>query len=731
MKPSHRRVALLGAIALVIAPSFARAGYDRWTAEGGPFGARVEALYRSPAGALTTGTEAGGVYRLEGGSWTTRNSGLQLLDVLAFAANPAHPDSIFLGTGGDGVYRSANGGSSWFPASTGLGNLTVRALAFRPDGSALLAATAGAGVYRTMDAGFHWSPSNAGLTAVSVRCLAFAPSAPSVVYAGTDDGVFRSADGGVTWTLRSTGLPALPVQDLVVHTANASEVYAGVFGGGVYKTTSGGVGWTVSSTGMGAVVVLDLEIRADRPDTLWAATRAGVFETRDGAASWTTRSSGLADTVAQAVLFANDTLYCGGYWGGVSRAVGGAPWQPMNDGLRNRFAWELAPSPVDPSIVWAASYGGISTSADTGRTWTDAGAGIPKFDARTVAPSPAAAGTALAGFFYGGVWRTTAGGASWTSSSSGLPASATVTLLRYRPGDATRVLCGTYSGMYKSVNGGSSWASAWEGFGRKKVWGAATSPSSPDVVYAGTYENGLFKSLDFGATWDSLPLPDAYVRALAVDPANALVVYAGGYYTQGGLGGIYKSEDGGASWTPKNSGLASLSVWALVVDADDTSHLLAATAEGVYESWNGGGAWTALVAGLQAKDARSVAIVGNRLLAGIYGGSAPWYEDATVAVAAGVPFAGPVRVRAAPTPFNPSTLFRWSAPPRAGDLRMTVFDVRGRLIRRLYDGPAESAPGAVPWDGLDASGRPAPSGVYFGVAESGGDRASARVVLIR
>ncbi|MFH1277236.1 MAG: FlgD immunoglobulin-like domain containing protein [Candidatus Eisenbacteria bacterium] len=712
-------------------PCELRAGYDRWTAEGGPFGGRVEAILDLPGGGgLLVGTEAGGIFRREGGRWVRRNDGLLLLDVCALEANPADADTVFAGTSGAGVYRSANGGRSWFPANTGLTNLAIRDLAHLPGGAGLLAATAGGGVFRTLDAGLHWTPSNPGLGNVYVRSLAFAPSDPSVVYAGTDGGVYRSVNGGLTWASRTAGLPASPIEEIAVDPVDEDRAYAGTYGAGVFRTLSGGLSWSAAVAGMGAVYVEGIEIREDRPDTLWAATRSGLFESFDGGSLWAARNAGLADTVLLAVEIAGETLAVGSYWGGV--AFSPAPafgWTAMNDGLANRFVWEIALSPWDGGVLYAASYGGVSVSADTGWTWSDASGGLGEFDVRSVAPSPGEPNKVLAGFFYGGVFRSLDGGGSWAPSSGGLPAGATVTVLRHRPGDGSRVLCGTYSGMYASADGGATWVSSWSGFGRKKVWGAATVATAPDLVYAGTYENGLFKSVDFGATWDSVPLPDPFVRAVAVDPTDTSVVYAGGYYTQGGLGGVYKSTDGGASWTAKNSGLLNESVWCLQVDPYEPSRILAATAAGVFESRNGADSWSGVNVGLQAKDVRWVVLAGERLVAGVYGGSAPWYEGAVVSVASSGPARAPFRIVAAPNPFNPSTVLR--LPPVPGKVRVGIYDIAGRLVRRLESGGAGEEEALFPWDGRDGSGRNVSSGVYFGVAETAFGTARARIVLVR
>lgn len=65
-----------------------------------------------------------------------------------------------------------------------------------------------------------------------------------------------------------------------------------------------------------------------------------------------------------------------------------------------------------------------------------------------------------------------------------------------------------------------------------------------------------------------------------------------------------------------------------------------------------------------------------------------------------------------PNPFNPTTTIRFGLA-RRGHVMLRVFDVAGRLVRRLVDEELEARWHAVQWDGLDGRGRRVPSGVYF------------------
>jgi len=85
-----------------------------------------------------------------------------------------------------------------------------------------------------------------------------------------------------------------------------------------------------------------------------------------------------------------------------------------------------------------------------------------------------------------------------------------------------------------------------------------------------------------------------------------------------------------------------------------------------------------------------------------------------------------------PNPFHPDVTLRYSVPREGGRVRLIVFDAAGRVVRRLLDAPRPAGPGEVLWDGRDASGARAPSGVYFFRLElPGGSALVRRAVLLK
>ena len=113
------------------------------------------------------------------------------------------------------------------------------------------------------------------------------------------------------------------------------------------------------------------------------------------------------------------------------------------------------------------------------------------------------------------------------------------------------------------------------------------NPQSPQIVYAGIWGGGVYKSTNGGANWTEMNtgLGNTYVDALAIDPENPEILYAGT------TKGVYKSTNGGANWIAINSGLLNLTrVTSLAIDykTPDIIYLGSENA-GVSKSTDGGG----------------------------------------------------------------------------------------------------------------------------------------------
>lgn len=118
----------------------------------------------------------------------------------------AAPQTILVGTAGQGVMRTADGGESWQRISIDQGlhsDATVRALASDPSQPEHVLAGTDRGLYQTTDAGAHWEHVDSAIGHDAVWSLARDPGDPHHILAGTGTsqpaGLFRSEDGGQSW----------------------------------------------------------------------------------------------------------------------------------------------------------------------------------------------------------------------------------------------------------------------------------------------------------------------------------------------------------------------------------------------------------------------------------------------------------------------------------------------------------------------------------------------------
>lgn len=125
-----------------------------------------------------------------------------------------------------------------------------------------------------------------------------------------------------------------------------------------------------------------------------------------------------------------------------------------------------------------------------------------------------------------------------------------------------------------------------------------------------------------------------------------------------------------------------------------------------------------------AQDCRSHAPLIDNVTVTRYGGTVTAAETPVAA-------ASLVLYQNTPNPFNPSTTIRYEVPSGASRVTLRVYDVGGRLVRTLVDGPVTAGPATAVWDGRTRSGEIAASGVYFYELQAGGARETRRMVLLK
>lgn len=279
----------------------------------------------------------------------------------------------------------------------------------------------------------------------------------------------------------------------------------------------------------------------------------------------------------------------------------------------------LARSLSNPTVYYAATVKGrVCRSTDSARSWEAVGRvdGFEELSALAVDPHDPA--LLFAGMEPSALFRSEDGGETWEedpeirrmSEEEGwtVPwsdAKGHVRGISIDPNDPRRIyLAIEVGGVVRSEDGGETWENVHGGI-HDDVHSVAVNPKEGRVVYAAT-RHRFGRSEDYGRTWGQIEAFDGqgYERPLAVDPANpdriftAAATVGPGGFGQPGVGsecGIYRSDDGGLTWTHLTNGLPARFapyVDAIDVDPSQPEQVAFATSDGaVYESTDGGVSW--------------------------------------------------------------------------------------------------------------------------------------------
>lgn len=477
---------------------------------------------------------------------------------------PDDPLRLYLTTRRNRLLRSDDGGATWTllrgpqEAESDPPPLPPR-LAISPDRpQVLLWAQArpggGIGLERSDDGGAHWQPLPTVGLGAATGAKALAGLRKGIFLLNTAQGTFRSADGGMSWqplegALSSGGVAefllwpegaAAPAtgRDRAPAAATDEQIVLAATGYGVFLSRDGGALWQPRSSGLpfnGRIA--GLLAHAGRPGQLWALmdTRPiadtlappTVLRSSDGGQSWSPAAAGLGELVPSAWTAdptAADRLLIAGREHFAFSNDGGRTWQvqPLPAGPHSA----IAVAPADPRVIYLAGWPALR-SRDRGQSWEPMPIVKPGQVEQASAAMALAVDAADADHVWAGladgVYESTDGGRTWRPA--GLEGKA-----------VRRLQVGSEADLYAAVEG--------EGLYRGEAgrWNAATGlPTGstildllqdarrPDLLWATRDGGGVYRSTDGGATWTNVAtgLGDNLARALAADPAAGQAPGAG------------------------------------------------------------------------------------------------------------------------------------------------------------------------------------------------------------
>lgn len=347
-------------------------------------------------------------------------------------------------------------------------------------------------------------------------------------------------------------------------------------GSGLFSSASSQIDSTISlsfnrwsSNGPEGKEILSIAIEPSNPSVLYAGTDSGLFKSNDNGFSWSRLTN------LDRLLFQNDQ---------------------SNDVGSDRIN-VVTVDPLNTSTIYVGSErDGVFKSTDGGAHWTAVNTGLihdsftNECTITALAIDPRSPNTIYAVLFSSAVFKSTNGAAGWELLSGFWEG---LTKLVIAPGNPNSIYifaldcsidpgAGCFQIVAKSDDDGVNWNTVQvcpcqEGFG-----GLSIDPHNAATVYLGAY-GGVLKTVDAGTSWHffsegmSSDFSVNFVKALAVDPSNPNVLYAG---TSGA--GIFKSLDGGLHWTSFNEDLTNLFINSLAIDSSGRN-LHAGTRSGVFD----------------------------------------------------------------------------------------------------------------------------------------------------
>ena len=496
----------------------------------------------------------------------------------------------------------------------------IYCVAADPARPAILYSGTARGVFKSEDAGASWRAIGQGLPSVRVQTIVIDPAATNVLYAGTitpsgvaSVGIFKSTDGGETWNAindglidPSTGISPLDVGALAIDPSNHSRLLAGTSFSEIFQSTDGGTTWQPETFG-GAT--LGLQTTAflyshGSPSTVFAAGTLGLLVSTDGGLDWSRYgNAGVPFFTLAADLSAPGTLYAGDSQGsGIWKSTdNGAHWSSQNSGLptnsgREPLILSLVIDPANASTVYSATYGnGVFVSTNAGGTWSASNGSLRSMFVYALAFSAGPGRALYAGTDGAGVAQSTDGARSWTAKSSGLDLGLVYKVIG-GPLGTQPLLAAAFDGVWQTSDEGATWQLSSSGLPVAPVDGLFRIPGdfAAAPVFAATLGGGLYKSGDGGGTWSAVSgLSEQFLASLSGDAAGA-TLYAGTADPNLSAQRVFQSKDGGATWVQTSLDAGSATVDFLQVNPVNASQVIAGSqgGTGYFQSTDAGKNWS-------------------------------------------------------------------------------------------------------------------------------------------
>ena len=747
---------------------------------------RINCMTFHPTDANTyfVGVAQGGVWKTvnNGQTWAPLTDNLPITRISDIAIDASDPNTMYvsvcdfeyIGVGlyldgrkrnshyGLGVYKTTDGGTSWQP--TGLtfqltdGDASlIRRVLVNPTNSSQLVACGASGMYISSDAGASWTKNLDSLFWDMVQD----PVNPNILYAATgwvmnaNDGhaaIYKSTDFGATWTMLNTGIPlqgAVQRIKLAIAPSDNNYIYAltvdtqrGLYG--FYKSTNAGSTWqyinpplNILESGQGnnsggqGTYDLGFMVNTTNRNLLYAGG-VNMWGSADGAQTWQPISHwtlNYGPTLHGDIHFierhpiTNETYVCSD--GGIYRtanvvlhswssAQSGIDWPTQWTNLSNGMAvtsfYRLSSSRNTTGRLMAGSQDNASFYYDNGY-WSTIFGGDGMDNYLGPADDNSVLGSSQYGWFY----------LSNDDGNSNLGIDPNV---NFENGEWTTPVVADYNlpgrlyvgfgNMVRSNDGGFSWTSLGtfpNSTTSNEVSAIAVANSNSNVLYAAKrvrHEYGIpgsvYRSSNGGTTWTDITstLPDSLyftsIEASETDANTAYITMAG---FEAGLK-VFKTTDGGNTWQNISYNLPNLPVNCIKYVPNSGGLLVAATDIGIYTIQSNSTTWTSQSTGLPNVIVSDIEfnVPLNKIYVSTFGRGI-WATDLDMFV--GIRNTPPAVLEAELYPSVNNGSFTINVSNTNEELRLEVIDIKGSIVNTL----------TIPGQGSYKFVMDLPAGMYF------------------
>lgn len=526
--------------------------------------------------------------------------------VESLSINPVNPSSLYASTTLSGLFHSLDSGQSVSIIKHEFRDFRIDKIIQLDNPVSFICHVEGIGYFKRDSTSDTWIMINdekswgGGFT--------INPKNSNIIYISKNDReLWRSNDKGNTWYKLHTFNKKLKI--IEVSHSDTSLIYAAV-DDAIYKSVNSGKDW-VKASGADAFTgsPYKLVINPLNDNSLYLHNEGRFLKSINSGFSFDTLFIGNVYTFAVNTLDTL-TLYAGigdpvfVPDGGIFKSIdGGSNWFEVRNGLPEGFinCNSLEINPLNPEELYAGvNDDGIFRTTDGGNNWqltNLANTEVLNFQLFNTLPERI---VAIQGDY--GVMLVESFDDSWyfpnfePDLDSHVPGPNQVTI---NPDDSNLGYFGGHSSLYKTTNAGNDWYATGQLPGVGSVMYHAYNCSIVFAVANNDYGmGGYYRSLDGGETWDKLNDPDIYPPYRVFSPHDQDIIYGFGYSITYNEYFVAKSSDMAETWEIKNEGLIMweesnkvANIYSLAISYADSNILYCGQWGGLSKSINGGDSW--------------------------------------------------------------------------------------------------------------------------------------------